>query len=396
MLIQPTTAPTQPALSHEEPPHAPDFKKRRTLTWLSALAQEPSLKAMVLCDPKDILYLTGVREGIFWLVIGEGEIFAASRHMLIQEVRSEAPDCEVLLASDQYTPFADYEQFLISELLRRGLGVAGFLPAKTSAQGYLKLTNSAPPELVFKPLPDVISPLRSIKDEGELALTRRCVAIAEEAFAQMLNNGARAWIGRTEREIASELETRMCALGADRQGFPGTGIIIASGPNSASAHHQPGRRRILSGDTVLLDWGAERNSYRSDLTRTVFIETVPEFARRGYALVEQSLFHAEKGLRAGASTGEIDRIAREALTAHGYSEFYYGVGHGVGLDIHEAPWLRMDGRDTLEENMLTTLEPGIYLPEIGGIRIENMYRIKQGGSERLGSLPTGLEHMVLS
>lgn len=396
MLIQPITAPTQPALLQEEPPHTPDFKKRRTMTWQSALALEPSLKAVILCDAKDIFYLTGVREGIFWLVIEEDGIFGASRHMLVQEVRSEAPDCEVLLPSESYTPFADYVEFLITELRRRGLGVAGFLPAKTSAQGYLKLTAPAPPDLVFKPLPDVVSPLRSIKDEGELVLTRRCVAIAEEAFAQMFNNGAKAWTGRTEREIATELESRMCALGADRQGFPGTGIIIASGPNSASCHHQPGRRRILSGDPVLIDWGAECNGYRSDLTRTVFIKTIPEFARRSHAHVEQSIFQTEKELFAGAKTGRIDRVARESLTRHGYSEFYYGVGHGLGLDIHEAPWLRMDGQDTLEENMVTTLEPGIYLQEIGGIRIENMYRIKQGGCERLGSLPTALEHMVVS
>jgi Xaa-Pro aminopeptidase len=396
MLIQPIPAPTQLASPHEEPPHTPDFKKRRSLTWRSSLALEPSLKAIILCDPKDIFYLTGVREGIFWLVLEEGGIFGASRHMLVEEVRRDAPDCEILLPCDTYTPFADYVEFLITQLRHRGLDVAGFLPGKTSAQGYIKLTASASPDLTLKPLADVIAPLRAIKDEGELAITRRCVAIAEESFAQLLNNGAKAWIGRTERDIASELESRMCALGADRQGFPGTGIIIASGPNSASCHHQPGRRRILHGDTVLIDWGAELNGYRSDLTRTVYIETIPEYARRGHAHVEQSILQTEKELFAGANTGRVDQVARTWLTQLGYCEFYYGVGHGVGLEIHESPWLRMDGQDTLEENMITTLEPGIYLPKIGGIRIENMYRIKQGGCERLGSLPTALEHMVVS
>jgi Xaa-Pro aminopeptidase len=182
----------------------------------------------------------------------------------------------------------------------------------------------------------------------------------------------------------------MWALGADRQGFPETGIIVASGPNSAKPHHAPGHRRVAAGEALLIDWGAEVSGYRSDLTRTVFPGSVPGFALQAYPIVEQALQRAAGRLRAGAAMGEIDRAARETITDAGYTEFHYGVGHGVGLAIHEAPWLRANSTDLCEPGMLTTIEPGIYLPDIGGIRIENLYQITRDGSECLGNLPTDL------
>ena len=238
--------------------------------------------------------------------------------------------------------------------------------------------------------------MRAVKDACEITLTRRCVWIAERAFSEMLGAGARALIGRTEQELAHELEARMWALGAESQGFPETGIIVASGPHSASPHHSPGQRRIVAGEALLFDWGAELAGYRSDLTRTVFPCSVPAFAIQAYPVVEQALERASQRLRAGAAMGEIDRAARETITDAGYPEFHYGVGHGVGLAIHEAPWLRANSTELCVADMLTTIEPGIYLPEIGGIRIENVYQVTAGGNECLGSLPTDLASMVIA
>jgi Xaa-Pro aminopeptidase len=378
-------------------PPAPDFQRRRGRTLEVARRAHGAVDAVILCDPHDIQYLTGTREGISWLVLLESAAFAVSRHMLVSEVRAEAHDCEILLAASRSTERPDLAHFVIGKLAQRGLARVVVDPARLSAQSYFQLAaQAASAGLEVCCLPDLLAGLRAVKDAAEIALTRRCVAIAETAFKALLEQGAGALIGRTERDLADELEARLWTAGADRQGFPGTGIIVASGPNSASAHHSPGTRRVAAGESLLIDWGAELAGYRSDTTRTVFLGSVPEFARQAYPIVEQALHRAARRLRAGATMGEIDQAARETVTDADYPEFHYGVGHGVGLAIHEAPWLRADATELCEPDMLTTIEPGIYLPGIGGIRIENLYRVTPDGNECLGGLPTELGAMMIS
>ena len=355
-----------------------------------------NVEALVLCDRQDIQYLTGTRHGIFWLVILQDAAFAVSRHMLISEVRHEAVNCEILLACARSTERPDFEAFVVAELGKRGIRSVAIDPARLSAQSYLGFArHAAVAGTDVQCVPDLLAGVRAVKDACEIALACRCVRIAEQAFRDLLAGGARSLIGRTERELGNELESRMWSLGADRQGFPETGIIVASGPNSASPHHSPGLRRVVAGEALLFDWGAELEGYRSDLTRTVFPGGVPAFAMQAYPIVEQALHRASTRLRAGAAMGEIDRAARETIADAGYPEFHYGVGHGVGLAIHEAPWLRANSDELCETDMLTTIEPGIYLPNIGGIRIENVYRVTGDGNECLGSLPTDLLSMVI-
>jgi Xaa-Pro aminopeptidase len=371
---------------------APDFRQRRK----RALDGNHPGDALILCDPLDIQYLTGSHHGISWLVVQENSSFAVSRHMLVSEVRAEAVDCDILLASASSTERPELEQFVVAELVRRGIDTVTIDPAKLSAQSYLRLTrHAADSGIRLTDHPEILAGVRAVKDPAEITLTRQCVRIAEQAFTELLAQGASSLIGRTERDLANELETRMWALGATRQGFPETGIIVASGPNSAKPHHTPGQRRIAAGEALLIDWGAEVSGYRSDLTRTVFPVAVPDFALQAYPVVEQALQRAAGRLRAGAAMGEIDRAARETITDAGYTEFHYGVGHGVGLAIHEAPWLRAGSTEPCEAGMLTTIEPGIYLPGIGGIRIENLYQVTRGGCECLGKLPVDLGSMVL-
>jgi Xaa-Pro aminopeptidase len=376
---------------------APDFHHRRNRAIALVRRAHSDVNALILCDPHDIHHLTGTRHGISWLVVYENASFAVSRHMLVSEVRNEAVACEILLASARSTDRPDFEQFVIGELVRRGLDTVVIDPAKLTAQSYLGITRHATAAgVVVHGIPEFLAGLRAVKDASEIALTRHCVRLAEQAFSDLIDGGARALIGRTERELANELEARMWSLGADRQGFPETGIIVASGPNSASPHHTPGQRRVIAGESLLFDWGAEFAGYRSDITRTIFPASVPAFALQAYPIVEQALQRAAAHLRPGAAMGEIDRAARETITDAGYPEFHYGVGHGVGLAIHEAPWLRAHSTELCEADMLTTIEPGIYLPEVGGIRIENVYQVTPGGNECLGSLPTDLTSMVIA
>ena len=353
--------------------------------------------AVALCDPRDIHYLTGSRHCISWLVLRQDSAFALSRHMLIREARAEAPDCEILLASVRSTDRPDIEQFIIGELARRGHHTIVIDPAKLTARAHLALLrHAAAAGMEIRDIPDLLAGVRAVKDAFEIALTRRCVRIAQQAFADLIAGGASSLIGRTEKELANDLESRMWGLGADCQGFPETGIIIAGGPNSASPHHAPGPRRIVAGEALLIDWGAEVAGYRSDLTRTIFPGSVPEFARHAYPVVERALLRASQQLRPGAAMGEIDRAARDTITDAGYEEFHYGVGHGFGLAIHEAPWLRAHSTELCDVDMLTTIEPGIYLPDIGGIRIENDYLVTPDGNECLCDLPTDLASMIVA
>ena len=399
------TLPSSPRLrtDHKSPqnlsgdgPPIPDFRWRRHCAIALARRLAGDVDALILSDPLDIHYLSGTRHGISWLVLMDNAAFAVSRHMLVSEVRAEAIDCEILLASARSTERPELESFVIAEVAKRGLASVLIDPAKLSAQSYLRLTGSTQAAgITVSGIPEWLASLRAVKDASEIALTRRCVEIAEHAFSALIQQGARALIGRTERDLANELETRMWALGADRQGFPETGIIVASGPNCACPHHAPGSRRIAAAESLLFDWGAELAGYRSDITRTVFPGGVPEFARHAYPIVEQALHRAAATLRPGATMGEVDRAARDTIIDAGYTEFHYGVGHGLGLAIHEAPWLRAHSTDLCATDMLTTIEPGIYLPDVGGIRIENVYRVTPDGNERLGELPTALETMVI-
>jgi len=376
---------------------APDFHQRRTRALAACRSIHDRADAVVLCDPHDIHYLTGSRHCISWLVLHPGTPIALSRHMLVREARAEAPDCEILLASARSTERPDIEQFIIGELAKRGHHAVVVDSAKLTAQSYLGiLRHAAAAGIEIHDIPNLLAGVRAVKDAFEIALTRQCVRIAQLAFADLIAGGARALIGRTEKELSNDLEARMWARGADCQGFPETGVIVASGPNSASPHHTPGTRRIVAGEALLIDWGAELAGYRSDLTRTIFPGSVAEFAVHAYPVVARALLHASQHLRPGAAMGEIDRAARDTITGAGYAEFHYGVGHGFGLAIHEAPWLRAHSTEICEIDMLTTIEPGIYLPDIGGIRIENDYLITADGNECLCDLPTDLASMIIA
>ena len=374
-----------------------DYRARRQGLFTSSQRISPPPDAVLIADATDIHYLTGVDEGISWLALSGDGCFALGRHMLIDEARAAAPDCNVILATDRSTDPLDPIAFIVSELIRRKHSSALIDLAKINARSYLKLSEQASTAgLQLHNASDLLAPLRQCKDDLEYQLIRQCSSIAEQALTGLLSNGASGLIGRQEREIARELESRMIDLGADRQGFPGTGIIVASGPNSASNHHSPGSRQVAADEPLLIDWGAELDSYRCDFTRTLFPGRVADFATKAYPVVEAAVDAAVSKLVVGAPMGEADRAARQVVMEAGYTEFHYGVGHGVGLEIHESPWIRAGSEEPFLEGMITTIEPGIYLPGIGGIRIENLYRITPTGAERIGELPTSLESAIIA
>jgi Xaa-Pro aminopeptidase len=228
------------------------------------------------------------------------------------------------------------------------------------------------------PAPGHVEALRQVKDEPELALIRRACAVTSRAFAALLG-----WLapGMTEVEAARRLRGEIEELGGDGLAFD---TILATGPNSARPHHQPTAQRLGRGDLVKIDFGAMVDGYCADMTRVVALGSVDTQLRRVHEIVRDAQAAGVAAARDGICAGEVDAACRDLITAAGYGEhFVHGTGHGLGLEIHEQPILRTRATATLTTRMTVTVEPGIYLPGIGGVRIEDTVAVLPSGPEPL-------------
>lgn len=244
----------------------------------------------------------------------------------------------------------------------------------------------------LKPLRETVEKQRAVKDPTEIHLVREAVRRAEEAFLDVRWHMRR---GKSEREVASMLEERLRKRGCNRMPFD---IIVASGPNSAMPHARATERKLSPGDLVVIDWGGEAEGYYSDMTRTFFVQGAV-LARSGEMAKKKEIYRhvleankkAISAIRPGIESREIDRAARDSIKAAGYEKFFgHGTGHGVGLDVHELPHVTWKKSAPVKEDMIFTVEPGIYLEGLGGVRIEDMVLVKPEGSEVLTKLPRSL------
>jgi Xaa-Pro aminopeptidase len=228
----------------------------------------------------------------------------------------------------------------------------------------------------------LVEGLREIKDADELARIRAAAELADEALRELLEGGV---VGRTEREVAIELELRMRRLGADSPSFPS---IVAAGEHSALPHAEPRDVAIPAGTLLTIDWGAWHEGYCSDCTRTFATGELEEQARELYELVLRAQLAAQTAVREGPSGVEVDGVARTIIVAAGHGDhFGHGLGHGVGIEVHEAPRLsRTAGEAPLRAGQVVTVEPGVYLPGRFGVRIEDLVVVSESGSESLSSL----------
>ncbi len=226
----------------------------------------------------------------------------------------------------------------------------------------------------------VIEHVRSTKEDSEIDLIRRAAAIADDALTAVLPIITE---GVTELDVAVELEYQMKKLGGEKIGFE---TIVASGPRAAMAHGVAGRRRVQSGDPVVLDFGCFYGGYTSDMTRTVFVGAPSPEMRRVYEAVLKAQVTACDTLKAGMTGKEADAVARSIIEEAGYGDrFGHGLGHGVGLEVHEYPLLSPRNERRLHSSSVVSVEPGIYLPGVGGVRIEDLVVIRPGGIENLTS-----------
>jgi Xaa-Pro aminopeptidase len=235
-------------------------------------------------------------------------------------------------------------------------------------------------------VPRWVEALREVKDEREIDLLRQACAIGDAAFAELLG-----WVraGMTEREVAGRLEADMRRLGADGSSFDS---IVASGPNSARPHHRPGSRTLTRGDLLKVDFGALVGGYHSDMTRTVALGDPGPELRAVHALVLRAQEAGRAAAVAGAAAADVDRACRSVIAEGGHAErFVHPTGHALGLEIHEAPILHERATATLTDRMAVTVEPGVYLPGLGGVRIEDVVVVRpEGPCEVLTTTPREL------
>jgi len=225
----------------------------------------------------------------------------------------------------------------------------------------------------------LVEELRVIKDEDELHSIRRAAQIADIAFERLVDEAD--FVGQTEAELAWLMEQFLHDAGADGVSFS---VLVASGPNAARPHTVPGERRLERGETVIVDWGCMVDGYASDCTRTLATGPLPDELQRAYEVCLDAQLAGLDAVRPGASGKGVDAAARDRIEAAGFGEaFGHGLGHGVGLLVHEDPRLAQESRSTLEVGNVVTVEPGIYLPGLGGIRIEDLVVVQDGEPEIL-------------
>jgi Xaa-Pro aminopeptidase len=272
---------------------------------------------------------------------------------------------------------------LLSDLKLTRIGFeSAFLPV--SAHQFL--IDRLPPEGKLVPLEEEMKNIRALKDKQELALLRTAIEIASKAFFEALELLKE---GVVEREAALEMEWSMKRKGAEALGFD---IIIASGKRSALPHGKASGKRVERGDFILIDFGSQFRGYHSDQTRTVVCGSPSSEQQKIYRIVKEAHDKAIEKVRPGISIGEVDGVARDHIRNEGYGEYFgHGLGHGIGLAVHEDPVVNGENKGLVQEGMVFTIEPGIYIPDWGGVRIEDMVLVTPHGAELLTYLPSELK-----
>jgi Xaa-Pro aminopeptidase len=272
---------------------------------------------------------------------------------------------------------------LLADLARRLEGVVAF---EADVLPYAQVETLRAGGLELVPSSGVVEALRAVKDAGEIEKTGRAARAAERAFEALT---AETWVGRSEKELAWRLRQLMHAHGVDELSFD---TAIAAGANASKPHAAPGEAIVGEHTLVVADFGARVDGYCSDCTRTLSTgKNLSRELRRAYDVCLEAQLAACEGIRPGMSGHEADAVARSVITEAGYAEeFGHGLGHGVGLAIHERPRLAPESEDVLEPANIVTIEPGIYLPGVGGVRIEDIAVVREGGVQLLTSFPKEL------
>lgn len=353
------------------------------LTQLRALMAEQEIPALLIGSAANRRYLSGFTGSYGWLLISAEQalIFSDSRYTL--QVANEAPTFAFHEVNFTDRPLST---LLSATAQEWGLSTIACEANYLSVAEYQQLGEALGSEITLEPKQNLVERLREVKDEAELTTLLRAIALTDAALAAVLE---RLTPQTTEREAAWMLEVALRLGGAEAVSFP---IIVAAGPNSALPHARPGATPLGEGQPIVIDMGARVDGYHADLTRTIVLGKPDARFWEIYNIVLAAQRSAIKGLRAGLATHAADALARDVITEAGYGDqFGHGLGHGVGLNIHEAPGLRRataNGPEVLlRAGMVTSIEPGIYIEGWGGVRIEDLVLITPTGAEVLSQAP---------
>ncbi len=346
---------------------------------------ERQIDGLLILNEANRFYLSGFSGEDHQCDESAGALFISREALLL------LTDSRFELQAQQQAPLYEvtiYRQGLaekLSECIQRSdvkrLGMESTRVTVHQQLAFLKefQAKSVPVELV--PVDELVEQLRMIKSPDEIDRTYRALSIAEEVFRHVVKN---LHPGLTEKQVAWQMEMGMRQAGADALSFP---VILASGPNSALPHAIPTDREIKAGEPILFDWGCKLAGYCSDTSRTVVIGPPDDAFLRVYQTVLEAQKRGVQAVKAGASTKMVDAAARDFIDAQGYGgKFGHGLGHGTGLAVHEAPRLSPLRDTPLQSGMIVTVEPGIYLPDWGGVRLEHQVVVRPDGAEVMDRL----------
>jgi Xaa-Pro aminopeptidase len=334
---------------------------------------DEGLDGIMITNPANRRYLSGFTGSAGTLIISQDRAVLATDFRYYEQVERQAPQFELAEIKGKFT---DLLPDLVSSM---GIRRLGFESEDVTVALFGRLDDALPEGAEFVVASGVVEELRAVKDEEELAALRRAVALADAAYTHIADF---MQPGMTERRVAWELESFMRAHGAEKIAFE---IIVAAGPNGAMPHARATERVIQAGEPVVMDLGAVVDGYCSDLTRTVVLGKADGRYLQVYDVVLQAQQAAFRGIRPGMIGQEADALAREVITEAEYGEaFGHGLGHGVGLMVHEKPGVgRLSDKDVLQPGMVFSVEPGIYLPGWGGVRIEDLVVLREDGPQVL-------------
>jgi Xaa-Pro aminopeptidase len=344
--------------------------KMERLQKLRSWATEKRLDALLISQPENLRYLSEFTDSSGWLLISGRNAILATDFIHLQQAKVESPGFEIIQIKQE---LADWLPGLVSDL---GWHKLGFEANVISYDSYHKLSEAIKTKQIsveLIPTTGIVEQLRSTKEPEELRFITKAVELADAVFEQ-----AKAIIcpGITEKDIAWEIEKNLRQEGSEGIPFE---IIVASGPNSALPHARPTEKTICPGEPVLIDMGARISGYCSDLSRTLFLGKADTTFREIYRIVLRAQAAAIEGVESGMDAAQVDRLARSIIEQAGYRDaFGHGLGHGVGLAVHEFPRLGLSSSDSLADGMIFTAEPGIYLAGQGGVRIEDMVVLENG------------------
>lgn len=345
------------------------YSNRQSRLWkqLSALAVE----GFLVTSYYNRLYLSGFQGTSGWLLITEEQVFLITDFRYIAQAKSEAKNCEMVIHTGNLLA-------ALKDLLsQRDIHELGFEAEYLTYDQYQKFSlGLTGVDLI--PVESAVETMRVKKEPFEIERIKKAVQIADDAFAHILG-----YIkpGITENDLAAEIEYYMRRQGARKPSFD---TIVASGFRGALPHGIASSRRIENGDLVVIDFGALCDGYCSDMTRTIVAGKASREQKRIYDIVLEAQLRALEFVGAGKKCSEVDAVAREIISGHGLGEkFGHGLGHGVGLEVHEKPALNIINHTELAEGMVVTVEPGIYLEDWGGVRIEDMVVVTDQGCQVL-------------